>query len=300
MIVKPEQLHRHLQQELKPVYLISGDEALLMQESCDSVRLSSKAAGFIERELYDIDAKFHWEDVHHSLNSLSLFADKKVIELRFKSSKIGDGSKHIIEIVDNLSPDILLLILMPKIDKTTLNSKLCTAIDKVGAIVQIWPIERNKLPEWITQRLSDKGISASSDAIQFLADNVEGNLLAAKQEIEKIALIDHKNIDLTQMTEIISNSSRYTIFNLADRCLSGDTQAAIKTLSGLQSEGVEATLILWCLTKELRVLHRLCNSTEKASVCFKPCKPKGFFKIANTFTKKPYNIFHAKKFNDYY
>lgn len=295
MNLNHQQLLKHLQSELKPIYLVSGDEPLLLQETGDVLRNTFKQAGFLEREIYDIDNRFHWDDVHHSLNSMSLFAEKKILELRFKSSKIGDDSKQIIEIISHLHADIIILITMPKMDKATKDGKWGKAVDNAGIVVQLWPIERHQLPQWITQRLSDYGINASSDAIQFLSDNVEGNLLAAKQEIEKLSLLSDKNIDLNRMTEIVSNSSRYNIFNLADRCLSGDSISAMKTLSGLQAEGIEATLILWCLSKELRILHRLSTNQERGQSLFQAMQTERIFQNRQQLYQQALNHLSKQK-----
>jgi DNA polymerase III subunit delta len=265
-----QQLNNHLQQGLKNIYLFSGDETLLLQESSDALRTACKQQGFTEREIFDIDTKFDWSDVLQSLNSMSLFADRKLLELRFKTSKIGDdGSKGLVSVLDNMNPDIVILVTMPKIDKTTQGSKWHKAIDNMGVTLQIWPVDRAQLPRWIQGRMQQHGLNASEDALQFLADNVEGNLLAAQQEIEKLHLLaNNKTIDLQTMTEMVCNSSRYTVFNLTDRCLAGDITAAMRTLNGLKAEDdttKHLLPILGFITRELRTLHRLHNAQEQGT-----------------------------------
>ena len=260
MKLNPEQLSKQLQQGLKPIYLFSGDETLLLQEACDSLRAAAKQQGFIEREChYAENIHFNWDDVFHSVNSMSLFAERKLLEIHFKSAKVGDsGSKAIQALLKDLNPDILLLLIMPKLDSASTRSKWYKAIEAAGASCQVWPVERPHLPRWIQSRLQQRGLSASDEAVEFLADNVEGNLLAAQQEIEKLCLLNtDKALDLQTMTAMISNSSRYTVFNFTDRCLAGDAQTALKTLYGLKAEGNDALSIIALLNYNLRILHRL-------------------------------------------
>ncbi|NRB38763.1 MAG: DNA polymerase III subunit delta [Pseudomonadales bacterium] len=259
MKLKSQQLASSLQKGLAPIYLISGDESLLVQESCDLIRAQCRQQGFSEREVFHVEGQFKWDDVLLSANSLSLFADKKLIEIRFRNAKLGkDGSEAITQYLQSPSPDAILLLVLPKLDGASTRSKWYKSVEKEGVTVPIWPIERSALPRWIQQRLQEQNLKASDEAVEFLADNVEGNLLAAKQEIEKLRLLTNDNvIDLTMMMSLISNSSRYTVFNLVDKCLSGNPQAAMRTLQGLKSEGIETTLILWSLTREIRTLHRI-------------------------------------------
>ncbi|MCK5880740.1 MAG: DNA polymerase III subunit delta, partial [Sinobacterium sp.] len=268
MKLKPEQLQQNLKQgQLSPLYFISGDETLLTQEACDSVRMAARKLGFLERELFHLDtANASWHDVLQEANSLSLFSDKKIIEVRCKSNKLGDnGSKAIQAYLDKPNTDNLLLITTPKLESAQSRSKWVKAIEASAVHVQVWPIDRQQLPRWILSKMQQQGLQASPEAIEFLADNVEGNLLAAKQEIDKLSLIISKErakqvIDIEEMSSLISSSSRYTVFNLCDRCLSGDLSASLKTLYGLRNEGGEPTLILWSLTRELRTLHKFSSA----------------------------------------
>lgn len=265
MKIKPTQLKTNLAQGLAPAYLISGDEPLLVQQSTDSIRQACRKQGFGDREVYHIEDKHApWEDVLASAASLSLFADKKLIELRCKTNKIGDaGSKAILQYLQNPSPDVVWLIIMPKLEAAQNRSKWCKAIESKGVSCPIWPIEHAQLPRWIEQGLSEHNISASPEALAFLAENVEGNLLAAQQEIDKLALLKPgENLDLETMANVISNSSRYSIFDLSDRILSADKPAALKTLQGLLQENTAETLIVWTLAKDLRLLYRLHNALE--------------------------------------
>lgn len=265
MKLKQQQLSSNLQEGLQPIYLISGDETLLVQESCDLIRSKCKEQGFTERETHQIDAKFNWDEVLLSANTLSLFSDKKLVELHCQSEKIGDsGSKCLQALIHELNPDTIFLVIMPKLASAQQQSKWFKAVDAAGITLPIWPIDRANLPSWIQNRLHQYGLNASNDAVNFIADNVEGNLLAAKQEIEKLRLlVKTDTLDLETVTEMVSNSSRYTIFNLTDKCLAGDLTAALRTLGGLKSEGTEAIRVLWILTHELRVLHRLQTAQQQ-------------------------------------
>lgn len=265
MKIKQQQLSNQLKQGLAPIYLVSGDESLLVQESADEIRECCRNQGFTEREVHHIDNSFNWEDLLLSSNSMSLFADRKLIECQFKSTKLGDaGSKAVQRLLEEPNPDVVFLFIMPKLDASTQRGKWYKAVEKTGISLPLWPIERYQLPRWIQTRMQQYGLQANDDAVNFLADNVEGNLLAAKQEIEKLRLLANDQIiDLEKMTELTSNSSRYTVFNLTDRCLSADSKAALKTLYGLRNEGIDATVILWALAREVRTLHRLQTAQQQ-------------------------------------
>lgn len=259
MKINHDQLPGQLQRGLLPLYVITGDEPLLIQESVQQIREHARSQGFAMRETYHIENRFNWQDVLMSANSLSLFADRKLIELHFRNGKFNEADTNALnELVSFLNPDLLAIITLPRLESGVNKNKLWKRLDDTGATITIWPVERHNMPRWIQQRLQQHQLNATPEAIQFLADNTEGNLLAAKQEIEKLYLLaDQSTIDLETMAQIVSNSSRYTVFNYVDRCLAGDGVQAIKTLQGLRSEGNDATLILWGISRELRLLHRL-------------------------------------------
>lgn len=259
MNLKPQQLPNHLQQGLSAAYLVSGDEFLLAEECCDLIRAHARKQEFSEREVYYPEKNFHWGEVLSSANSLSLFASRKIIELRCKSSKLDEeSSAAILSLLEHPNPDTLLLLVTPKVEKTQQNSAWYKAIDKAGITITVWPVERSALPRWIEDRLRQHGLKATPDAIQFMADQLEGNLLAARQEIDKLRLLAGSDpIDLELVTRVICNASRYSVFSLTDRCLEGDLAAAMRTLAGLQAEGINAVPILAQLARELRNLHRI-------------------------------------------
>lgn len=254
--LRPEQLSQSFAKQLPAVVLISGDEPLLVQEAADTTRRAAQAQGFSERELFHADASFDWQQLLNASNSLSLFAEKKIIELRLPSGKPGDkGSRALSEYAAQPAADNLLLIITGKLEKSTLNSKWYKAIDKAGVHVPLWPVEPAQLPRWIAGRLQQADLRADSAAIELLASRIEGNLLAAVQEIEKLKLLSTDGIISTElMTSAVADSARYDVFGLADRALSGDARGAVKSLQGLKTEGTDAMAILWALTRDIRQL----------------------------------------------
>lgn len=258
--LRPEQLGAALSKTIAPIYLVSGDEPLLIQEACDTIRRAARSAGFSERELYHCDTSFDWGQVLTAANSLSLFAEKKIIELRLPTGKPGDkGGKILQEYAQSPAPDNLLLIITEKLDGTTQKSKWFKAIEDAGVHIQVWPIGAAQLPRWISQRLQQAGLQADSSAIDLLASRIEGNLLAAAQEIEKLKLLstDNNMISYEFMASAVADSARYDVFGLVDKALHGDARGAVKTLHGLKTEGTEPINILWALTRDIRSLVQI-------------------------------------------
>ncbi|MDF1831743.1 MAG: DNA polymerase III subunit delta [Porticoccaceae bacterium] len=256
MRLHPDKLSTHLRKGLGPIYVITGDEPLLAQEVADAIRGQARKNGFTERELFNAEARFDWQQILTEANSLSLFADKKILELRIPSGKPGrEGGLFFQDYCANINADNLLLIILPKIDKSTQNSKWFKALDQHGAIVQVWPVDVAQMPQWIQHRLKHAGISANHQAIEVLAERVEGNLLAAIQEIEKLKLLAPKGeIDSETMSSVVTDSARFNVFTMIDRILDGDSVGATRTLRGLRDEGAEPLTILWALIRELRTL----------------------------------------------
>jgi DNA polymerase-3 subunit delta len=263
--LRPEQLGAALAKQLAPIYLVSGDEPLLIQESCDQIRAAARKNGFSERELYHVETSFDWNQLLSAANSLSLFAEKKILEVRMPSGKPGDkGGKVLQEYAQSPAPDNLLLIITEKIDGATQKSKWFKAIEDAGQHIQVWPVTPAQLPRWIGVRLQQAGLSADSDAIDLLASRVEGNLLAAAQEIEKLKLLTtDKRISYELMASVVADSARYDIFGLTDKALHGDARAAVRTLHGLKTEGTEPINILWAVTREIRALVQISQAVAQ-------------------------------------
>ena len=258
MRLYPEKLADHLQQKLLPVYLVSGDEPLLLQECCDQIRQKARAENCNEREIIEGGvSNFNWQDILHSASNMSLFADRKLIELRLPSGKPGaEGSKALCEYLDIASGDDVLLIVSGKIDKQSTNSKWYKALDKAGVTVQVWPVDAKNLPRWLHQRVRNAGMSIDDDALRLLCERMEGNLLAAVQEVEKLKLLaaDSK-ITMQTVTEAVSDNARYNLFDMADNALKGNTSVSLRMLYGLRAEGTEPPVVLWALVREIRTLY---------------------------------------------
>jgi DNA polymerase-3 subunit delta len=260
MRLYPEKLAGHLQQNLLPVYLVSGDETLLVQECCDLIRQKAREQGCNEREIIDADvAGFNWQDILHSAASMSLFADRKLVELRLSSGKPGaPGSAALCEYLDISSSEDVLLIVSGKIDKQSTNSKWYKALDKAGATVQVWPVDAKSLPRWLQQRVSGAGMSIDDDALQLLSDRVEGNLLAAVQEVEKLKLLAaDSRITTKTVIDAVSDNARYNVFEMTDNALKGDATTSLRMLHGLRAEGSEPPAVLWALAREIRTLYEV-------------------------------------------
>lgn len=255
------QLTSHLQGDLKPVYIVTGDEPLLCQEAADSIRQACRQRGHNERQIFNVETGFDWGLLLQAGASLSLFAEKRLIELRMPSAKPGDkGTAALLEYLARPAEDSVLLLTLPRLDGSVQKSKWCKAlIDSPHSVfIQIWPIDNTQLPNWIRQRLSQAGLSATPEVIDMLAARVEGNLLAAAQEIEKLKLlVDTAQLDAETVQTVVADSARFDIFGLTDTTLNGEAVHALRMLQGLRGEGVETTVILWALARELRQLAEI-------------------------------------------
>jgi DNA polymerase-3 subunit delta len=258
MKLNPAQLGKHLQGALAPVYVVSGDEALLCQEACDAIRAATRQQQFSERQVFNAEANFDWGNLLQAGASMSLFAEKRLLELRLPSGKPGDkGAAALLQYLSRPPEDTVLLISLPKLDGSTQKSKWAKALIEGpdSQFVQIWPVDAHQLPQWIRQRLSQSGLSASQEAIDMLAVRIEGNLLAAAQEIEKLKLLaDGNQIDAGTIQASVADSARFDVFGLIDAALNGEAAHALRMLEGLRGEGVEPPVILWALAREIRLL----------------------------------------------
>lgn len=256
MKLRPEQLGTHLKKGLSPVYLITGDEPLISEESSDLLRHHLQEQGFSEREVLHVDGSFSWEYLLECANALSLFAEKKIIELRLGSQKLNKKSSEILQsYLSNPAPDNILVITADKLDGNTKKSAWFKAVDKSGVIVEIWPVETEQLPNWIRQRAAQIELKLDDEAIQLLCDRIEGNLLAAKQELSKLSLLFPRQIvSADDIVDSVSDSSRYDIYGLSDAALNGQSARCCKILQVLRQDGTEPPVVLWALSKELRSL----------------------------------------------
>ena len=256
MKLRLEQLTTHLNKGLQPLYLISGDEPLLVHEANQAIQQQAKQLGYQERQQITVDKSFNWQTLLDNANMLSLFSTKKIIELRLQANKPGDkGSKALQRYCEKLPQDTLLLIISNKLDSASQKTLWYKAIDKVGVTLPVWPIEGNQLPTWIKQRLQQVNLSTSQEGLALIAEQTQGNLLAAQQTIEKLRLLyTEGNITTEQIAAMIADSARFDIFQLADCALAGDITQAIRIFNGLLADGSESILILWVLAREIRQL----------------------------------------------
>lgn len=267
MQIALNQLAAHLHKGLRALYTLHGDEPLLQQEAADAIRAAARAQGYTERSSFAVaGAHFDWSAVLAAGGSLSLFADKQIIEIRIPSGKPGkDGSAALQQIAQAAaaSDSTLTLVLLPRLDKATKTGAWFGALENNGATVQIDPVERAALPQWIAQRLAAQGqrVAAGEEGqrtLTFFADRVEGNLLAAHQEIQKLALL-HPPGELTwsQVEAAVLNVARYDVFKLSEAVLAGQLLRVQRMLDGLQAEGEAAVLVHWALAEDIRGLKRV-------------------------------------------
>lgn len=259
MKIQVNQLSSHLLKSLAPCYLVTGEEFLLVDEALIAIRDAARERGFTSRELYVATTGFDWNAMLASTGNLSLFAEHRIIELRLPTGKPGKaGSAAIIDLVEQSGPELLFIVTGPKLDRSGSASKWAKAIDQKGVSLPLWPISVRELPGWIANRMRAAGLQPDRDAVTLIADRVEGNLLAAQQEIEKLRLIlGEGKVSADAVNDAVQNSSRYDVYKLTDAALAGDANRSVKILGGLRSEGVEPVIVMWALTRELRTLARL-------------------------------------------
>ncbi len=260
------QLAAHLQKGLRPLYTLHGDEPLQLQEAADAIRAAARAAGHSERSVHTVQgAHFDWSSVLAAGGSFSLFADKKLVEIRIPSGKPGkDGSAAIQQLAENAAQDdsTLTIITLPRLDAATKKGAWFGALDANGVTIQIDPIERVALPQWIAQRLARQNQRVASGeagqrTLQFFADRVEGNLLAAHQEIQKLGLLQPEGeLSFEVVEQAVLNVARYDVFKLSEAVLSGNLPRAMRMMDGLQAEGTAEVLVHWTLSEDIRNLKR--------------------------------------------
>ncbi len=261
------QLDAHLHKTLRPLYTLHGDEPLLVQEAADAIRAVARQQGYTERTVHQVaGAHFDWSAVLAAGGSLSLFADKQIVEIRIPSGKPGkDGSAALQQIAEQAAGNdsTLTLVILPKLDRMTLQGAWFGALDANGATVKVDPVERAQLPQWIAGRLARNGqrVVAGEEGqrtLQFFADRVEGNLLAAHQEIQKLALLHPAGeLAFDQVEAAVLNVARYDVFKLSEAVLAGQAQRVQRMLDGLQAEGEAEVLVHYTLSEDIRALKRV-------------------------------------------
>jgi DNA polymerase-3 subunit delta len=257
MQLRSGDLDAQLRKSLLPAYVIHGDEPLLAMEAADAVRAAARKAGFAEREVLEPGRGFDWSEFTHATGSLSLFADKKLVELRIPNGKPGtQGSEAITSYCEKPNPDQLLLVTLPRLDRSGQGSAWFNALGRLGAVVDVWPLDRARLAAWIGERLARQKQRASREVLEFLAERVEGNLLAAHQELQKLALLAPEGeLSLETVQDAVASVARYDPYDAAEALVSGDMERYVRVLEGLRAEGEAPTFILFVVSGALFALQ---------------------------------------------
>lgn len=258
MRLRLEQLSDHLKQAMMPVYLVTGDEPLQVMEACDQIRKQARQQDFLEREILSVETGFDWASLQSASSSLSLFAEKKLLDLRLPTGKPGQqGSKALQAYLQHPPEDKILLIQAGKLDGNAKNAAWFKAIDKQGGIIQVWDLSPPQTMAWVAKRMREKGLHPNQEAVHLLTERVEGNLLAAAQEIDKLFLLfGQTQIDEEKVLAAVTDSSRFSIFDLGDAVLLGDTKRVQHILQVLKEEDTAIQLILWAMTDISRQFYQ--------------------------------------------
>jgi len=249
--------------DLKPVYLLAGEEHLLLLEAADALRARARELGYTEREILDAEAHFDWDALAQASASMSLFASRKLIDLRLPTGKPGrEGSAAIVEYCERPSPDNILLVTCTQWSKQQ-EGAWVAAIERIGVFVPVWPLKPEELPDWIAQRMASRGLRPERAAIEALAERVEGNSLAAAQEIDKLALLQGSApLDAATLEDLVADSARYDVFKLVEAALAGDAERALRILDGLHAEGEQIPALMGWVLNQLQLLARLAANSN--------------------------------------
>jgi DNA polymerase-3 subunit delta len=254
--IKPDQLPDLLGRSLAPVYLIAGPEPLLVQECRDLVIEAAHKQGFAERDTFQVEGRFNWDDLEEASGTMSLFSSRRILDIRIPSSKPGiDGAKRLTRLVEAADPDTLLLVSGGEWSKKVSTTKWAGTLASAGVLVEIWPLHPHQLPAWINTRMKRAGLSADPDAISLLAQLVEGNLLAAQQEIDKLLLsgIEHR-LTVEDISQAVADSSRFSGFRLIECMLAGNLSGSLRVAAGLKRTGTAIQMVVAVLQNELQLL----------------------------------------------
>jgi DNA polymerase-3 subunit delta len=272
MKLYPQQLNVTLNKSLLPIYLISGDETLLVEESRDALTQAAKKQGFNEKNTYGGTSQFNWQTLQQSLACGSLFSDKEIIDLRLTSIKQFQEGKEILgQYLEDINTDKLLIITLPKMEAQQKKAKWFTALEAKSGFIECWPVDKDRFPAWLKERFAQAKFTIDNKALAVLITHLEGNLLASKQFIEKCRLFYKPGpLHEADLMEIITKHSQYELFALSDDILQTDLNRILQTLHYLKENGTEPILVLWLLTKELRCYLQLLQTPESAHASLFP------------------------------
>ena len=256
MQLRPAQLAAHLASGLRPLYVVHGDEPLLAIEAGDEIRAAARAAGFDQREILVAEPGFKWDAFEAANRNLGLFGERKLIDLTMPTGKPGaEGARVLEDCAANPSADTVTLITLPRLDRAAQTAAWFSALEQAGVSIAVYPLERGELPQWLRERLARQNQRVADDTLQFLADATEGNLLAAKQEIEKLALLlPEGQLEHDAVERAVADVSRFDVFQLSEAWLAGDPARALRILAALETAGEGVPLLLWQLGEDLHAL----------------------------------------------
>lgn len=267
MQLRPDELDAHLAKSLAPLYVVHGDEPLFAMEAGDAIRAAARRAGCDEREVFIVEPHFRWDGFLAANANLGLFAARKLVDLRMPSGKPGvDGAAILERHANDLPAENVTLVTLPRLDRTAQSSAWFIALTEHGVVVPVAPIDRKALPGWIAARLARNRQKVGRDTLAFLAERCEGNLLAAKQEIDKLALLlppgllDHDDVE-----RAVANVARYDIQELSEAWLAGDAARTLRIVGGLRGEGEPVTLVAWQLAEDLHALSTVHDAVARGS-----------------------------------
>ena len=288
MKLNSDQLAAQLKRELPGICLVAGDEPLLVGEACDQLRAAARGKGFTERQVFFVERGFDWNELRAATQAMSLFAEQRILEVRLDGASPGnEGSQVLCDIAAQAAQDILLLIVSNKLDARSLTTKWVSAIDKHGLLVQVWPVELAQLPAWIERRMQSAGLKSESGVAALIAERVEGNLLAAQQEIDKLALLyPDEQVTTETVTSDVADSARYDVLQLGIAAMLGQSSRALRIIDGLREEGVDATLVLWGVNKDLQWMARVAASTAKGQSVDSSMQSAGVWRPRQTAMKQ--------------
>lgn len=271
MNVRPDQLPSMIAKNTYPVYMVSGDEPLQQMESLDLIRAFLRDNDYSEREVLDVDAQFDWQRLLDEAANMSLFATRRIVELRLPSAKPGrQGSQVIKDYLARPPEDTVLIINAGKVDGNSKKSAWYKAVDQNGLVVQCWPVPVDKLSPWLRQRFKARDMDADNDVLAYISQHVEGNLLAADQEIEKLyLLLGPGKITYADVAEAVTSQSRYSVFELVDMMLTGNSQRVVRIIAGLKAEGIVPVVVNWALAKDIRLLALVAQDASSADFTLK-------------------------------
>lgn len=264
MELRLNQLAAHLERTLAAVYVIHGDEPLLAMEAGDAIRAAARKAGCDEREVLVVEPGFKWDALSAANANLGLFGSRKLIDLRIPSGKPGvEGARVLEQCASNLNPDHTLLVTLPRLDRSTQSSAWFSGLSDAGAAIAIWPLERDELPPWIAGRLKRQGQKVSRETLDYLAERCEGNLLAARQEIEKLGLLlPEGELSGDDVERAVTDVARYDVFQLSEAWLAGEASRVVRIVRALEAEGEGIQLLLWQLGEDVHALASVLSASS--------------------------------------